>query len=48
MVKGADTGRTAWAPKLVCEFARNESDDGMPAEGVLTLPENWAVDKELV
>jgi hypothetical protein len=48
LVKSEDTGCTAWVPKSVCEFAQNNPDRAPPAEGVLTPPEQWAIDKLLV
>lgn len=41
-----DTDRTVWLPKSVCEL--DPEPAGLPAKATLRLPENWAIDKELV
>lgn len=43
-----DVTSEVWVPKSLCEIAKRNERDEMPCEGVITLSESYAVDKELV
>jgi hypothetical protein len=48
LVESDDTGKRAWVPKSMCEFAKTRETDSPPCEGVLTMSSWFATEKELV
>ena len=40
-------GDEVWVPKSVCELDADTPRSDLPCDGTITLPERWAIEKEL-